>query len=143
MDALATTVADINKLQEAAAKLPQAQLFTEHFFIPGVYVRWLFRPADTLIVGKIHRKEHMYLVCSGEVTVVGPGYKERIVGPKMIISKPGTKRAVYAHTDAVCLTIHRTDETDLDKIEKELIEDDPDAMYDAYNHLKLDQKVLP
>src|ERR1700744_2984444 len=136
MDALATTVADINKLQEAAAKLPQAQLFTEHFFIPGVYVRWLFRPADTLIVGKIHRKEHMYLVCSGEVTVVGPGYKERIVGPKMIISKPGTKRAVYAHTDAVCLTIHRTDETDLDKIEKELIEEDETAMYDARNELK-------
>ena len=98
--------------------------------------RWLFRPADTLIVGKIHKKEHMYLVCSGEVTVVGPGYKERIVGPKMIISKPGTKRAVYAHTDAVCLTIHRTDETDLDKIEKELIEEDETAMYDARNELK-------
>ena len=82
MNEVAEVVDDIRRLQAAAAKLPQAQLFTEHFFIPGVYVRMLFRPADTLIVGKVHRQEHMYIIASGEVTIVGNGYKERVVGPR-------------------------------------------------------------
>jgi hypothetical protein len=133
---LTATLDQIKRLQEAASKLPQATLFTEHFFIPGVYVRWLFRPADTLIIGKVHKKEHMYVICSGEITVIGDGTKERIIGPRVIVSRPGTKRAVYSHTDTVCLTIHRTDETDLDKIEAELIEPDDTAMYDARNELK-------
>lgn len=137
-----TTRKSIEDLQAAASKLPQAELFTEHFFIPGVYCRSLFRPADTLIVGKVHRAEHLYIVASGTVTVVGDGYRDTITGPKVMVSKPGTKRAVYAHTDATTMTVHRTDETDLDKIEAELIEEDPDACYDAYNVIKNTIKEL-
>jgi hypothetical protein len=133
------TLDQIKRLQEAAAKLPQIQtLRTEHFFIDGVYCRSLYRPADTLIIGKVHRKEHMYIVASGEVTIVGNGYKERIIGPRVIVSHPGTKRAVYSHTEATCMTVHRTDETDLDKIEAELIEPDETACFDAHNLLKSD-----
>jgi hypothetical protein len=135
MNEIVATLDQIKRLQEAAAKMPQATLFTEHFFIPGVYVRWLFRPADTLIVGKVHKKEHIYVVCSGEVTVIGEGYKERIIGPRVMVSRPGTKRAVYSHTEATCMTIHRTDETDLDKIEAELIEPDETALFDSANLL--------
>jgi len=142
MDALTHTVADIHKLQEVAAKLPQATLDTTHFFANGMYCRVLFRKADTLIIGKVHRHEHFYIVACGEVTVLSDGRKERISGPCVIVSKPGTKRAVYSHTDATCLTVHRTEHTDLDKIEAEIIEDDPNAMYDAYNQLKMPLKEL-
>lgn len=128
----------IVELQKEAAKLPQAQLFTEHFFADGMYARVLFRPADTLIVGKVHRREHLYIIASGEVTVIGNGVKERILGPRVIVSSPGTKRAVYSHTDATCITVHRTDERDLDKIEAELVEEDETAMFDARNELKLE-----
>lgn len=107
-----------------------------------MYARVLFRPADTLIVGKVHKREHLYIVASGEVTVVGNGKKERIIGPRVIVSAPGTKRAVYSHTAATCITVHRTDETDLDKIETELIEPDDEAMYDAHNQIKQILKEL-
>jgi hypothetical protein len=137
------TLEQVKALQTAAAKLPQIDLHTEHFFASGLYCRVLFRPADTLIVGRVHLREHLYIVASGEVTVVGDGYKERIIGPRVIVSKPGTKRAVYSHTDATCMTVHRTDETDLDKIEAELVEEDHEAMFDSRNHLKIDMKVLP
>ena len=137
-----TTRKSIEDLQAAAAKLPQAQLFTEHFFIPGVYVRVLFRKADTLVVGKCHRHEHVYIIASGTVTVIGDGYRETITGPKVLVSKPGTKRAVYAHTDATTMTVHRTDETDLERIEAELIEEDSTAMYDAFNQIKQTIKEL-
>lgn len=107
-----------------------------------MYCRELFRPADTLIVGKCHRREHLYVVLSGTVTIAGEGYKETVTGPKVFVSRPGTKRAVYAHTNATTMTVHRTDETDLEKIEAELIEEDPDACYDAYNVIKNTIKEL-
>lgn len=136
------TLSAIKALQSAAAKLPQIELKTDHYFADGMYCRLLFRPADTLVVGKVHKKEHLYIVASGEVTIAGDGYKERVVGPKVFVSKPGTKRAVYAHTDATTMTVHRTDGLDLEKIEAELIEEDDTAMYDSYNQISSTIKEL-
>ena len=129
------TLEDIGYLQSVMAAMPQIDLsqHTRHHFADGMYCRELFRPADTTIVGKVHKREHFYIVLSGEVTVVGDGFKERIQAPRIIVSKPGTKRAVYAHVDSVCITVHRTDSRDLDEIERELIEPDDTALFDERN----------
>jgi hypothetical protein len=133
----------IRQLQTAASKLPQAELTTEHLFADGMYLRSLFRSKDTLIIGKVHKREHFYIVISGEVTIKGAdGYSERVKAPRIFVSKPGTKRAVYAHEDSLCITVHRTDSTDLEKIEAELIEEDPEALYDSYNQIKKTIKEL-
>lgn len=132
----------IDALQSAAAKLPQIELETKHYFADGMYCRELFRPADTLIIGKVHRAEHLYIIASGTVTIAGDGYRETVTGPKVFVSKPGTKRAVYAHTDATTMTVHRTNETDLERIEAELIEEDESACFNAYNQLKNTNKEL-
>ncbi len=124
-------------LQEAMMELPQADLPTDHYFADGMYCRSLFRPAGTLIVGKVHKKEHFYMVMNGTVKVTTDHGVEEITGPRVLVSKPGTKRAVLALTDATCLTVHRTEKTDLDEIERELIEDDPLALFDSSNHLKM------
>jgi hypothetical protein len=139
---MVVTRKSIDALQVAASKLAQVELQTEHFWADGMYCRSLFRPADTLIVGKVHRKEHLYIVASGTVIIAGDGYREEITGPKVIVSKPGTKRAVYAVTDATTMTVHRTNETDLDLIEVELIEEDETAMFDSHNHIKQTIKEL-
>ena len=87
-------------------------------------------------MGKVHKKAHLYMVVFGDVTVTSDGFRERIQGPKVLICKPGTKRAVYAHEDSLCLTVHRTDETDLERVETDLVEEDSTSMFLPGNILK-------
>lgn len=129
------TRAQVRRLQDEMAKLPQVELATEHFFADGMYCRVVARPAGTLIVGKVHRREHLYIVCSGTVKVASDAGVKEITGPCVMVSQPGTKRAVFAVTDATCLTVHRTDKHDLDEIEEELIEPEGGALFDAQNKL--------
>jgi hypothetical protein len=121
------------QLQEALKDLPQLPLETLHYFADGMYLRWLYRPKGALIIGKVHKKEHFYLVIQGKVQIE----REVHTAPAVIVSKPGTKRAVLALEDSVCITIHRTNERDLDKIEVELVEPDPASPYLPGNILKV------
>jgi quercetin dioxygenase-like cupin family protein len=119
------------------ATMPQAELVTEHQFSPGMYMRKLFRPAGTLIVGKVHKEPHFFLCAKGEIIAWTESGMKRLQAGDVIESKPGTKRVTLAVTDAIGITIHRTDKTDLDEIEAELIEPDPSALFDARNKLKI------
>jgi len=124
-------------LQAAMRELPQIEPVTTHQFADGMYCRTIATPAGTTIVGKVHKREHFYVILSGTVIVTTDAGVEEITGPRVMVGKPGTKRAVHSLTDSVRLTFHRTDLTDLDAIERELIEDDPSAMFGP------DNKVLP
>lgn len=128
---------NIERLQQAVATLPQVELETRHYWADGLYCRELLRPAGTVIVGKVHRKEHLYMVISGEVTVVDESGSRRLKAPTILVSKPGTKRAVFAHVDSICCTVHATALRELEAIEQELIEPDETALFDAHNRLKV------
>lgn len=127
---------DIERLQAVMAQMPQVELTTKHYWAEGLYCREVFRPAGTTIVGKVHKKEHLYMVLAGIVTVIGAGAPQTFEAPAIIVSSPNTKRAVFAHTDATCCTVHRTDSKDLEAIERELLEPDETALFDAHNNLK-------
>lgn len=132
----APTREQINRLQAEMVKMPQAELVTEHFFVPGMYCRKVFRPAGTLIVGKVHKAPHFFMCAMGEIEVRSEHGIHRMKAGDVIECAPGTKRATLAITDAVGITIHKTDETDLDKIEEELIEPDGTALFDSRNQVK-------
>ena len=127
----------VERLQAEMATMPQAELVTEHQFSPGMYMRKLYRPAGTLIVGKVHKEPHFFLCAKGEIIAWTESGMKRLQAGDVIESKPGTKRVTLAVTDAIGITIHRTDKTDLDEIEAELIEPDPSALFDARNNLKI------
>jgi len=101
-----------------------------------MYCREVFRVAGALIVGKVHKKEHFYYVVHGTVLITTDDGAEEVTGPRLICSKPGTKRAVYAVTDALCVTFHCTDAATVADAENELVEFDPDAMFGHSNMLK-------
>ena len=126
----------IESLQAQMVTMPQAELVTDHQFSPGMYMRKLFRPAGTLIVGKVHKEPHFFLCAKGEIIAWTESGMKRLQAGDVIESKPGTKRVTLAVTDAIGITIHRTDKTDLNEIEAELIEPDETALFDARNDLK-------
>lgn len=115
----------IVELQEAIERLDgnlgENPFPLTHHFAPGIYAREILLPKDTLIIGKIHRHEHLVIFLYGDVTVESEKGQERINTPGVFLSPMGIKRAVYAHVDSVMITIHPTEETDLDKIETEVI----------------------
>jgi len=106
----------------------------KHTFSDGIYVREIFIPAGTYIVGKIHKHEHPNFLMSGTVDVVTEAGVERLVGPLSMISPAGTKRALRAITDLVWITVHHnpTNTQDGSKLEKIVIADS----YEEYDNYK-------
>lgn len=136
MTDLSVLAGKVLELEAAMRKMPQVELVTNHYFADGMYAREVERPAGTLIVGKVHKKEHLYIVTKGKVQVVMDDEVKTYAAPAVIVSRPGTKRAVLALEDSVCMTVHRTKKRNLDKIEQELIEEDRLALFDSANKLK-------
>jgi hypothetical protein len=128
---------DIQRLAAAMRELPAEQQFEDdpiHLFAPGIYVRVLHMPAGSAIVSKVHKTEHFCLAVTGRATVRIGDHVEEVIGPKLMRTMPGTRRALYIHEDATWITFHPlenadtvADERDLEKIERRLIaRDAPD-----------------
>lgn len=111
-------------LQNALATMEQLDLPPKHHFAPGMYGRELAIPADSVVVGKIHRHQHITILLSGTATINTDKGMETITGPHTWISQEGAKRALYTHTDCVFFTCHlnASDTQDLDALEAEIIE---------------------
>jgi len=128
---------EILRLQDEMAKMPQAELQTEHYFSQGMYCRKVFRKAGTIIVGKVHKKNHFFMCAQGQIIAWSEKGMVTLNAGDVLCSKAGTKRVTMAVTDAIGITVHKTNKTDLDKIEKELIEPDELALYDSSNNIKV------
>ena len=126
----------VKTLQSEVAKLPQYEPETKHYFHGGMYCREVFRHANVLVVGAVHKKEHFYLIVSGTVAITTDDGVQEVTGPHLFSSKPGTKRAVYAMTDALCMTFHAIEAKTVEDAEADLVEAEPDSMYSPGNQVK-------
>lgn len=104
-----------------SGEMHEADCPLTHYHAPGLYVREMFIPAGTAIVGKIHKHAHFNDISKGRVRVSTEFGFDILEAPCRFVSQPGTKRAVYAETDAIWTTFHPTEETDLEKIEEQVI----------------------
>lgn len=103
----------------------------KHYFSPidenygcCTYAREILLRKGSLVIGKIHRHQHLNIISKGKVTVFTEFGKKELEGPCTFVSEVGLKRAVYAHEDTIWTTIHLTahaGEENLDKIEDEVI----------------------
>jgi quercetin dioxygenase-like cupin family protein len=95
-------------------------------FSQGIYTRELSMPAGTVIVGKRHAQEHFCIVSKGKAIVTTEQGTQEISAPCQFISPAGSKRALVVLEDMVWTTVHRCDETDMEKVESALIVAEPD-----------------
>jgi len=107
-------------LEKALQELPQVECPVWHHFAPGLYARKMLIRQGTVLTGAVHKTEHLCII-SGDIEVTTDEGVRRITDSHAIItSKPGAKRAGYAHADTYWTTVHATEETDLDKLVEEL-----------------------
>ena len=100
----------------------------DHVFVDGAYIRTITIPADIIMTSKIHKITHPYFIMKGEVDVLTEHGMQRISAPYQGITKAGTKRVLRTYSEVTWVTVHVTDETDLNKIEKQIIAESYDDL---------------
>lgn len=121
---------DIKRLADKLATCPpesQVELEVMHHFSDGIYCRTVLMKAGDMVVGKIHKKEHVVVISSGHALVVSEEFgPKEIIAPAIFTSPPGARRALLILSDMVWTTVHKnsTNTQDLAKLEDELIAKD-------------------
>jgi hypothetical protein len=128
------SVTQIRALEARLKQFPQIPGVDKatHYFGLDTYVREYRQPAYTIVIGKMHSKDHVFAIIAGEVTVISPEGTQRIRAPYVTESRAGIKRIVIAHSDVIFLTVHPnpTNTRDLAQLERELILD-PDNIIEG------------
>jgi quercetin dioxygenase-like cupin family protein len=117
------TPEEISKLADAIRDMPQHNFEVKHHFSPGVYARELTIPKGATAVGCVHLHENMNMLVKGHVQVTTEEGVVDVHAPFIVVSPPGTQRALHAVEDSVWVTIHGTHETDLDVLRKTFVVD--------------------
>jgi hypothetical protein len=125
-------------IEVTITQLPQIDPPLEHGFAPGVYARKMFIKAGVALTGKIHKYAHWNVLLRGRIVIVTETGTKEMVAPAMFVSPPGTKRAGYALEDTEWVTIHPTQETDIETIEKQIAVD----TYEELAALAVDGEVI-
>lgn len=113
----------VNRAVQEFSKLPQTECPLTHRFAPGVYLREIFMPAGAIVIGKIHRTEHFNVLIRGACMIVhDDGSREELRAPLTFVSKAGVQKVLVILEDTIWQTIHPTTETDMTRLEAELIQ---------------------
>lgn len=129
----------VETLQSETLKLEQYEPPTEHTFHGGMYCRLVAQIAGSLVVGKVHLKNHLFVLLSGTMLVTSGDEATEVTAPQVLCSVPGTKRALYAVTDAAYMTVHRTDQVTVEAVEDEVVEPDAASPFMVGNKLKREE----
>ncbi len=112
-----------------------------HLFGGGMYIREIFIPKGTFLVGKIHKHEHPNFLMKGRVEVITEDGVEVLEAPLSMISKAGTKRALKTLEDCIWVTVHlnEKDTRDISELENYVIADS----YEEYDRYRLLENASP
>lgn len=72
-----------------------------HHFGDGVYVRSIWLPAGTCVIGRLHKKARVCLILAGRCRFVDEFQAQTVEAPWIGEFKAGTKTAVFAETDTL------------------------------------------
>lgn len=127
------TIERMTEFENAISQLPGAKFGDDacpliHTFGDNLYIRQITMPAGITLTSRIHKTTHPYFVISGECDVLTEDGVVRIKAPYWGMTKAGTKRVLRIIKETVWVTVHSTKETELDKIEEEVIAKNYEAL---------------
>jgi len=106
-------------------------LNVQHHFAPGQYVRELSMPAGSVVIGRTHKQSHLNMLLKGSLFLLTTtGTFTYLEAPAILNSEEGEQKVVLVLRDAVWVTVHNTDHTDLSTIVGALTEE-----VDDYEHV--------
>lgn len=98
-------------------KKEQVDCPVTHFFGPGVYIRECTMPANTRIIGHIHKESHTNVMLTGKLLMLlEDGSTELFAAPMVYVAPPGRKVALIVE-DVTWQNIYATDETNIEILE--------------------------
>lgn len=134
-------IADLLVEQGGSTPEALAKLGMKHSFTDGIYAREMTIPAETMVVGKIHKHRHHNFLLKGEILVAtAERGVEHLKAPLMIVSEPGTQRVGYALTETVWTCIHKNEDNieDLELLEEINVVDTPQQYLEYKEQIKID-----
>lgn len=109
-------------LKRDLASRDQTDLRTVHHFSAGVYAKQMSLPKGHMAVSHKHSYDHLSILATGVVTVQADGASRIYRAPACIEIKAGVEHAITALEDVTWFCIHATDETDPEKVDRVLIQ---------------------
>ncbi len=94
----------------------------QHLFEPGVYIREMLIPAETLFIGRPHTFGHRCELVSGKILLITEDAKTHLAAPAELWSKPGYMMCLYAKTEVIGRTYHPNpaERRDTDAMQEEI-----------------------
>jgi hypothetical protein len=98
--------ARIETLEETLLTCEQVDMPTDDQFADGVYVRTLFMPKGSVVVGRVHLRECINIMVTGDITLLTVDGPVRLKAPQIFKSAAGTKKVAYINEDTAWATTH-------------------------------------
>ena len=102
---------------------PQVECPVTHNFAPDIYIREIFMPADTVVIGHKHLTEHFNVILKGKCRVMIGDVVEELTAPCTFVSGAGSQKIVNVLEDCIWQTVHsNTDnENDIETLESRYV----------------------
>lgn len=91
----------------------------KHNFAPGIYLRQMILNLDSVIIGGIHKRDHVWFLLDGEITVITEKDTQDYIAPYVGFSKAGTRRVIKANDYSIFQNVFKnpTDNKNIDYLE--------------------------
>jgi hypothetical protein len=129
----------LEKPEQTLLQLPQVECSVVHHFGPGVCIREVFMPADTLAIGHKQKFDHLNIMLRGKVMIVTDDGSTQVLTAPMIFTGKAGRKIGYVLEDMVWQNIYATELTDPDSVEAVFIEKSEDWMQDQQSKLAVEK----
>jgi len=103
----------VDDLERELLPFDQVDMPLIHRFAPNVYMREIYMPKGTLVIGHRHVTKHFNIVLTGSAIVSINGAVNKISAPYTFVSEPGDRKVLWILEHMIFQTIHPNEYSDV------------------------------